>query len=583
MGNLITALGTWFADLWANMLAYVLDLGQLPAPLIMLQLLWDWGWLILVYLFFYGAKRLYLRSIQSKFLAQQRYVLLAIDIPHDTEQTPKAAENLIANLSGAHSMITFREKWMEGLVQLSFSLEIVSIEGHVQFLIRTPVQFRELVEAAVQSQYPEAEITEVEDYAKEMPDNYPDDKYNWKGGDLGPVKNQVYPIRTYFDFEHALDSEFKDPLALFLENMSRFGKGEQAWFQIIVKPEGFDWLAECDAEINKILGKSVAAKQSLLQKVLLAPFDALGQAMKSIFGMNPFASSEVKKEPKKMLDLLPEEVTKIKAIQDKKHKIGFTCNIRLFYVAERTHFKGPRLAALMGGIKQFSSNILNGFKPFWSKYGTGNDYWFEWRRKKFVAEKQSYMMKMYKARNIGDTHDPFILSAEELATLFHFPSLKTIGSAMLRRTESKKGEAPVNLPISMGDEKETSGGALPMIDDLSQAGALTFDIDNDYFEERFAVDKDKFKKDRDERLDRLEKAREQAKMEDEQHQADLTNELAAVVKEEKQAEPVKQAVKKVSKSKKPPVQFFDEEKNIEEEVPEDFFDKGNPPPNLPIG
>jgi hypothetical protein len=118
---------------------------------------------------------------------------------------------------------------------------------------------------------------------------------------------------------------------------------------------------------------------------------------------------------------------------------------------------------------------------------------------------------------------------------------------------------------------------------LSQAGALTFDIDNDYFEERFAVDKNKFKKDRDERLERLEKAREQAKMEDEQHQADLTNELAAVVKEEKQAEPVTQAVKKVSKPKKSPVQFFDEEKNIEEEVPEDFFDKGNPPPNLPIG
>ncbi|HPL93470.1 MAG TPA: hypothetical protein PLB38_04265, partial [bacterium] len=489
MGNFITALGTWFADFWTNMLAYLIDLGQLPAPLIILQLLWDWGWLFLVWVFFYGAKRLFLRYKQSKFLAQQRYIILAIDIPHDTEQTPKAAENLIANLSGAHSQITPREKWMEGLVQLSFSLEIVSIEGHVQFLIRTPVQFRELVEAAVQSQYPEAEITEVEDYTKEIPDVYPDDKYNWKGGDLGPVKSHAYPIRTYLDFEHSLDSEFKDPLALILENMSRLGKGEQAWFQVIVKPEGFDWLKDCDNEINKILGKSAAPKQSLLQKVLLAPFDALGEAMKSIFGMNPFSSTEVKKDPKKMLDLLPEEVTKIKAIQEKKHKIGFTCNVRLFYVAERTNFKGPRLAALMGGIKQLNSNVLNGLRPYWSEYGTGNDYWFEWRRKKFVAEKQSYMMKMYKNRNIGDTYQPFILSAEELATIFHFPSLKTIGSALLRRTESKKGEAPVNLPIATGEEKEPSGGVLPMIDDLSQVGALTFDIDNDYFEERFAVDK----------------------------------------------------------------------------------------------
>lgn len=581
MGDFLTTLSEWFADFWGGLLDYIFYLGKLPVPLIILQFLWDWGWLILVWLFFYAAQRLYLRSIRNKFLSQQRYILLAIDIPHDTEQTPKAAENLIANLSGAHSQITFREKWVEGLVQLSFSLEIVSIEGHIQFLIRTPVQFRELVEAAVQSQYPEAEITEVEDYAKELPDKYPDDKYNWKGGDLGPVKNYVYPIRTYYDFEHALDSDFKDPLALMLENMSRLGKGEQAWFQIIVRPEGFDWLAECDAEINKILGKSAAAKQTLLQKILLAPFNALGYVMKSILGINPFAApSEVKKEPKKMLDLTPEEVMKIKAIQDKKHKIGFTCNVRLFYVAERTHFKGARLAALMGGIKQFNSNILNGFRPYWAKYGTGNDYWFEWRRKKFVAEKQTYMMKMYKNRNIGDTYPPFILSAEELATLFHFPSLKTIGSAMLKRTESKKGEAPVNLPIVTDEEKEASSGILPMIDDLSQAEELTFDIDNDYFEERFAVDKDKFKKDRDERLKRLEKAREEARLADKQHQEKLEAELVQVVAEEEVEKPDNPSLVKAKKSG---VNFFEEEINNEEEVPEDFFDRGNPPPNLPIG
>jgi len=593
MGDALTTLSTWFATLWSDTLLYLIDLGQLPAPLIVLQLLWDWGWLIFVYLFLWAMKRLYLRKIQNKFLAQQRYMLLAIDIPHDTEQTPKAAENLITNLSGAHSDITFREKWQEGLVQLSFSLEIVSIEGHIQFLIHTPVQFRDLVEAAVQSQYPEAEITEVEDYTKEFPDNFPDDKYNWKGGELGPVKNHVYPIRTYLDFEHALDSEFKDPLALFLENMSRLGKGEQAWFQIMVKPEGFDWLKECDREIDKIMGKSAKAKQSLLQKILLAPFDAIGSVLHSALGINLFGGSETEKPPKKMLDLTPEEVTKIKAIQDKKHKTGFRCNIRLMYLAERTHFKGPRLAALMGGMKQFNSNVLNGMKPYWGKYGTGSDYWFDWRRKKYVAEKQSYVMKLYKTRNVGDGYDPFILSVEELATLFHFPSLKSIGSALLKRTESKKGEAPVNLPIDMGGDKETSGGSLPLVDDFSNVGEFTFDVDNDYFEERFAVDKNKFKKDRDERLKRLDEAREQAKLDDQEKQDNLENELAQVVSEEKPesvvSSEIKKTVKKVPKPKKAAEKFFDNEevskktKDEDEEVPADFFDKGNPPPNLPIG
>ncbi len=554
MGNFITAMGTWFADFWSGIFVYLLDLGKLPAPLLVMRLLVDFGWIVIVWIFLWGLVRIYLRSVQNKFLAQQRFILLAIDIPNDTEQTPKAAENLIANLSGAHSMITFREKWQEGLLQLSFSLEIVSIEGHVQFLVHTPVQFRELVEAAVQSQYPEAEITEVEDYTKEFPDKFPDDKYNWKGGDLGPAKNHVYPFRTYLDFEHTLDSEFKDPLALMLENMSRLGKGEQAWFQIVVKPEGFEWLDECSAEVNKILGKSTSAKQSLLQKILLAPFDSLGYAMKSIFGTNPFSTTEVKKDPKKMLDLTPEEVTKIKAIQDKKHKIGFRCNIRMLYLAERTHFKGPRLAALMGGIKQLNSNVLNGLRPYWSKWGTNNDYWFEWRRKRKVIYKQNYMMKLYKSRNIGGSYDPFILSAEELATLFHFPSKKSIGSALLKRTESKKGEAPVNLPIFSGEEKESAGGILPMVDDLSTSADLTFDLDNDYFEERFAIDKGQFKKDRDERLERLEKAREEARLADEQHQENLETELAQVVAEEKVERVAKPAATKAKK-------------NTEEEVP----------------
>ncbi|HOX96987.1 MAG TPA: hypothetical protein PL066_01350 [bacterium] len=588
MGDILTALSTWFADLWINIFAYLIQLGKLPLPLLVLRLLIDFGWLVIVWIFLWGLLRLYLRSRQMKFLSQQRYILLAIDIPHDTEQTPKAAENLITNLSGAHSQITFREKWMEGVVQLHFALEIVSIEGHVQFLVYTPVQFRELVEAAVQSQYPEAEITEVEDYTKEFPEKFPDDKYNWKGGDLGPVKSHVYPFRTYLDFEHTLDSEFKDPLALVLENMSRLGKGEQAWFQVIVRPEGFDWLDECKAEVKKILGESNAAKQSLAQKILLAPFNAIGAVFEGALGMKLFGGSSPDKPPKKMLDLKPEELTQIKAIQDKKHKIGFMCNIRLFYLAERTHFKGPRVSALIGGLKQLNSNVINSLRPYWSQYGTGNDYWFEWRRKSKVAYKQGYMMRAYKSRNIGDTYPPFILNAEELATIFHFPSLKTVGLAMLKRTESKKGEAPVNLPISSDEDKGSTEGTLPMIKNLDQADELTFDIDNDYFEERFAIDKDKFKKDRDARLKRLEEARAQAKKEDEEKVQALEDELESIVNGELSPEELVETSvdlpKKPAREKKGAEKFFDNsQSNNDEEVPEDFFDKGNPPPNLPIG
>ena len=51
-------------------------------------------------------------------------------------------------------MENFFEKWFEGKFQKSFSYEVVSLEGYTQFLIRTPKEFRDLIESSVYSQYP---------------------------------------------------------------------------------------------------------------------------------------------------------------------------------------------------------------------------------------------------------------------------------------------------------------------------------------------------------------------------------------------------------------------------------------------
>jgi hypothetical protein len=42
---------------------------------------------------------------------------------------------------------------------------------------------------------------------------------------------------------------------------------------------------------------------------------------------------------------------------------------------------------------------------------------------------------------------PFILTTEELATVFHFPSGLVSQTPTLKRVGSKKSEAPSNLPV----------------------------------------------------------------------------------------------------------------------------------------
>jgi len=104
---------------------------------------------------------------------------------------------------------------------------------------------------------------------------------------------------------------------------------------------------------------------------------------------------------------------------------------------------------LIGSLRQFSSQYLNGIRPNWFS-GIDNP-WEDFRdiRKK---RNQRTLLDAYKRRsffnvpykNLNGT--PFVLSTEELATIFHFPGA-TVTTPNLTRIPSKKGEAPSNLSV----------------------------------------------------------------------------------------------------------------------------------------
>ncbi len=78
---------------------------------------------------------------------------------------------------------------------------------------------RDLVESAIYAQYPEAMITEVDDYVSGIPDDYPNETHDVWGTEWTLVTNQYYPIRTYKDFEDSSAEDiFKDPMAALLES-----------------------------------------------------------------------------------------------------------------------------------------------------------------------------------------------------------------------------------------------------------------------------------------------------------------------------------------------------------------------------
>ncbi len=280
------------------------------------------GWIIISLIFIIGFYIILLVGRRESYLRKQKYCLLAIDVPKDNEQSLKAVEYLFSALHSTRSRGTIWQRVWEGRVPLAFSYEIVSIEGYIQYLIRTPDKFRDLIEAAVYAQYPEAEITEVEDYVKMIPADVgaADAEYKLFGVEFKLGKPAAYPLRVYTQFEHIFAQVFADPLAGLLEVFSKLKKGEQAAMQLVVRPTADDWKANSIRLAKKLIGAKVEVKKNLGDKATEGIMGILGWLSDLVYSLwgEAAAGEEKKREepPSKMLYLSPGERSTVEAIEN---------------------------------------------------------------------------------------------------------------------------------------------------------------------------------------------------------------------------------------------------------------------------
>jgi hypothetical protein len=419
-----------------------------------LQTIWEiikiWWWLPLTFILFKIWKYHYLYFIQEKWSDTIKKILIEVKIPKEITKPTRAMEQIFAGFHGIfHGSPDWREKWIDGEFPLSLSLEIVSIEGRIHFYIRLPEMHRQMVESVIYSQYPDAEISLVDDYTKYVPQDIPNKDWNIFGIDFINAKDEAYPIKTYQEFEVETEKDEKkkiDPLSIFLEALSLLGPGEQMWFQIRIKPvfsKDNPWQETGKKLVDKLARRPEKSK-------LKSIFKEFGDAFEGvIFG--PLPKKEGKEEvfPPEM-KLTPGEKEVITAVEKKLSKFGFDCFIRFLYVAKKDVFFRPKVKAIFSFFKEISSENLGGFKPFSETVTKVKTvfFWFLDKRRTYLRQRR--MFRYYSNRlsplfpNSGAT---FVLNIEELATLFHFPSEGTISTLAVSRVETKTKEAPSNLPI----------------------------------------------------------------------------------------------------------------------------------------
>ncbi len=443
---------------------YLLSQGPLSAVWFFIK---NGFWVVFIYVLGWGFYKIWLNYRQGKFQSKWQHVLLAIDIPKDNEQTPKAVENIFAHLSGSHTDPNRWEKYWEGKTQESFSLEIISLGGYVRFLIRTVDSFRDLVEAAVYAQYPTAEIVEVEDYTDQIPHHYPNEEYNLWGSELVLYAKEYYPIKTYMDFEHQIAQEMKDPMAAVLEILGKLRTDEQVWLQLVITPIDDKWKSDSIRLVKKLIGAKVEPKKNWLGQALTGPANLWSEARGQIFGgAEENKKDEMSSQFGKMFSMPPGERRTVELIEKKASKIGFRTKFRMIYAApHEIYAKGRGVAAVIGAIKQFNTQDMNGFKPD-KLTKTKVDHFFVKRR---VASRQRKLIKAYAVRSNWRGSGPGkIFNTEELATIWHFPMIG-VKAPLIQKAGSKRSEPPFTLPTgNMPTEEEYKEMAQPV--SLSQDG-----------------------------------------------------------------------------------------------------------------
>lgn len=376
--------------------------------------------------------RVWMDYIQRAWLNKQGSVMLEIKLPKDQPKSPAAMEFVLQGIWENANISTPADAFWEGKMREWFSLEIVAINGEVRFFIWAFPRWKKIIESRIYAQYPGAEVHEVEDYALKL--HYdPEKMYAW-GVNTALAKPDPYPINTYI--QHGVDKkkgdeqeEIIDPITPMIEYLGTFGPHEVACMQIVIRAHAAedylygrlmkkkDWGGEVKKEITKIIEEEALIKPE-------------------------------KDKSASMMSLTDEQKDTIKAIERNAGKLAFDTMIRLAYFAPQDNYEKTRGIGLIGSMRQFGTKNMNGIKPeFFSFTHAWQD--FNDIRKK---ERMSHFVDAFKRRAYFGTphhhlfHKPYILSTEEVATLFHLPGAVAT-TPNLRRAPSKKAEAPANLPV----------------------------------------------------------------------------------------------------------------------------------------
>ncbi|HOB90117.1 MAG TPA: hypothetical protein PKG74_02170, partial [Candidatus Colwellbacteria bacterium] len=306
------------------------------------------GVLLIIFTALYRFFKLWwMDTIQTDYLKKLPWMSVEIKVPRENIKSPKSMEQVFANIFGIYSFgLKPEEVVLEGKIEDWISAEIAASHNQIRFIFYFPTKDKNTVQSAIYGQYPDAEITEIEDYTKILPLDLPNDEYDVFGADMILGKrgaNNALPMRTYTDFSGGatisrfrFDVEKIDPIAGLLEAMANLKEGEHIWYQILMQPyNSGDFKKLSEEYINKIALKPDIDPATGKQKI------------DPITGKKKFI-------PKRDDELTAEQKEQIRAANAKASKLVFKAIPRFVYIARKSIADRGKFYALVSSFQIFS-------------------------------------------------------------------------------------------------------------------------------------------------------------------------------------------------------------------------------------
>ena len=323
------------------------------------------------------------------------------------------------------------------------NLEIGNAEGKIALFVRASESAAQLAESQLYAQYPDVDIERAR--VDPLTVGEGDEVVSL---DLVLSDPEVFPIKRHPQFDDMLSRVNVDPIAGISSTLARFNvPGMRGHVQVVMKPVVGSWFRRRAIRSLPLLSQGISSLSETYQnffarmqlargwkKFMYMPLATAMGGIRAWSGFNKFfkvvasassggyeSSSDPDEEEARSMRSHDREDS-VAAALDKVNRLLFLCNVRVTVIYPKGQkVEGLRkLSEMAGSFQQFSLPQCNAFE-------TG----------KIVEQQETHS---------GFRITPYILSTEEIATLWHLPTI-LVQTPNIDWVLSRKLEPPINLPV----------------------------------------------------------------------------------------------------------------------------------------